>query len=111
MYESNYDFSDLGDIDNDVGDNGIIDTMICLEEFSNRKTSEYYYGDVHEFEFKFTRRKGYLPCPWKMKVTFFKDNSEVTVVGVEGATDYVNEEYTDFVEFFSKNYRKEHNFF
>ena len=38
------------------------------EEFSNRKTREYEYGDVQEYECKFTRRKGYLPCPWKMKV-------------------------------------------
>ena len=33
------------------------------EEFSNRKTREYEYGDVQEYECKFTRRKGYLPCP------------------------------------------------
>ena len=46
-----------------------------------------------------------MPCPWKMKVTFFSDNSEVTVEAVEGATDHVHEEDTDFVENSSKNFR------
>ena len=137
MDESDSDFSDLGDIDSDVGEvagprlnkNGIKirgpdkswdeiyrfktaseykSSDICKrlkDEFSNRKTREYDYGDVHEYECKFTRRKGYLPCPWKMKVTFFSDNSEVTVEAVEGATDHVHEEDTDFVENSSKNFR------
>ena len=38
------------------------------KEFSMRKTREYDYADVLEYECKFSRRVGFLPCPWKMKV-------------------------------------------
>ena len=40
------------------------------KEFCKRKTREYDYADVQEYECKFSRRVGFLPCPWKMKVYF-----------------------------------------
>ena len=38
------------------------------DEFSCRKNREFQYADVQEYECKFMRRVGYLPCPWKLKV-------------------------------------------
>jgi hypothetical protein len=38
------------------------------EEFSCRKNREFQYADVLEYDCKFKRRVGYLPCPWKLKV-------------------------------------------
>ena len=38
------------------------------KEFSCRKNREFQYADVMEYECKFRRRVGYLPCPWKLKV-------------------------------------------
>ena len=43
-------------------------------EFSQRKNREYEYADVLEYECKFKRRVGFLPCPWKMKVLIFFAN-------------------------------------
>ena len=37
-------------------------------DFTNRKTREYDFADVLEYECRFKRRVGYLPCPMKMKV-------------------------------------------
>ena len=38
------------------------------EEFSCRKNREFEYADVAEYECKFRRRVGFLPCPWRLKV-------------------------------------------
>ena len=39
------------------------------EEFSCRKNREFQYADVLEYDCKFRRRVGYLPCPWRLKVS------------------------------------------
>ena len=41
-------------------------------EFSNRKSRENEYADVFEFECKYKRRVGFLPCPMKIKVNLSK---------------------------------------
>jgi hypothetical protein len=38
------------------------------QEFSCRKSREFQYADVMEYDCKFRRRVGYLPWPWKLKV-------------------------------------------
>ena len=38
------------------------------KEFSCRKSREFEYADVSEYECKFRRRVGFLPCPWRIKV-------------------------------------------
>ena len=38
------------------------------KEFSCRKNREFDYADVAEYECKFRRRVGFIPCPWKIKV-------------------------------------------
>ena len=38
------------------------------KEFSCRKNRELDYAYVAEYECKFRRRVGFLPCPWKIKV-------------------------------------------
>ena len=42
------------------------------KEFSKRKTREYDYADVLEYDCKFSRRVGFLACPWKIKVKIDK---------------------------------------
>ena len=37
--------------------------------FTTRKCRAFDYADIKEYECKFSRRVGYLPCPMKMKVT------------------------------------------
>ena len=36
--------------------------------FITRKCLSFDYADIKEYECKFSRRVGYLPCPMKMKV-------------------------------------------
>ena len=37
-------------------------------EFSRRKFREFEFADVAEYECKFRRRVGIIPCPFKIKV-------------------------------------------
>ena len=41
---------------------------ILKKEFSCRKNREFDYADIAEYECKFRRRVGFIPCPWKIKV-------------------------------------------
>lgn len=38
-------------------------------EFSRRKYREFEFADVAEYECKFRRRVGIIPCPYKIKVS------------------------------------------
>ena len=38
------------------------------KEFSRRKFREFEFADVAEYECKFRRRVGIIPCPYKLKV-------------------------------------------
>ena len=40
-------------------------------EFSRRKYREFEFADVAEYECKFRRRVGIIPCPYKIKVLLF----------------------------------------
>ena len=42
------------------------------KEFSCRKNREFDYADVADYECKFRRRVGFLPCPWRIKVISHK---------------------------------------
>jgi hypothetical protein len=58
------------------------------EEFTKRKTREYGYADVLEYSCKFTRRTGFLPCPWILRVVFPSHNTEVIVETIEGVDNH-----------------------
>ena len=36
------------------------------KEFTARKQREYSYADVKMYNCKFSRKVGYLPCPWRI---------------------------------------------
>ena len=75
------------------------------EEFTKRKTREYGYADVLEYSCKFTRRTGFLPCPWILRVVFPSHNTEVIVETIEGVDNHDHKEDPDFVEEASSNFR------
>jgi hypothetical protein len=41
------------------------------DEYSLRKKREYDWADVHEYDCKFKRKVGFVPCAMKMKVGRF----------------------------------------
>ena len=52
--------------------------------FTTRKCRVFEYADIKEYECKFSRRVGYLPCPMKMKVQkslcSYKPVAEITAI-------------------------------
>ena len=44
---------------------------ILAEEYSLRKRREFDWADVLEYECKYKRRVGFVPCPMKMKVSLY----------------------------------------
>ena len=74
-------------------------------DFTKRKTREYVYADVLEYSCKFTRRTGFLPCPWTLRVVYPSHNTEVVVETIEGVDNHDHQEDPDFVEEASHNFR------
>ena len=60
---------------------------------------------MEEYTCKHSRRTGFLPCPWTVRVIFLSDNSKVVVESVDGVNNHKHEEDPDFVEEASTNYR------
>ena len=67
------------------------------EEFTLRKgIREYQYADVLSYICKYSRRVGYLPCPWMLKVSFFSNSSNVLVEATEGVDGHKHEEDPEY---------------
>ena len=78
---------------------------ILFKDFSRRKTRDFKYAEVEEYTCKHSRRTGFLPRPWTVRVIFLSDNSKVVVESVDGVNNHKHEEDPDFVEEASTNYR------
>ena len=75
------------------------------KDFTKRKTRDFKYADVEEYACKFSRRTGFLPCPWNLRVLFLSHNSEVVVESIEGIDNHTHEEDPNFIEEASNNFR------
>lgn len=62
------------------------------DEFSARKKREFSYAEVEVFHCKHSRKVGYLPCPWQMKVSFLSDSLEVVVDTNDGMDSHTHQE-------------------
>ena len=62
------------------------------KEFTARKQKEYSYADVKMYHCRFSRKVGYLPCPWQIKLSFLSHCSAVTVETVDGIDEHKHEE-------------------
>ena len=54
------------------------------KEFTVRKNREFAYADVQIYHCTFSRKVGYLPCPWQIKVSFLTHSAEVIVESLDG---------------------------
>ena len=61
------------------------------KEFTARKQREYSYADVKMYNCKFSRKVGYLPCPWQIKLSFMSDSPAVTVETIDGVEEHKHE--------------------
>ena len=75
------------------------------DEFSCRKKREFEYADVHDYECKFKRKVGIVPCPMKYKVAFLSHCPEVTVDVLESVLEHRHDDDPDFVSNPTKNFR------
>ena len=69
--------------------------MMDNEYTCNRKR-DWDYGSVEVHQCKYQRRVEYLPCKWKLKVTYKSNSDEVTVeknVDDEEHSHELNPEY------------------
>ena len=66
-------------------------------DFTLRRSNEWDYGEVEIFTCKYSRRTGYLPCPWMLKTTFLANSDAVVVETADGVVDHHHEEDPDYV--------------
>ena len=61
------------------------------DDYTKNRTREWDYGTVEVYTCRYSRRAGYNPCKWQLKVTFKSNSQEVTIEkNVEGE-DHVHE--------------------
>ena len=44
---------------------------VLFKDFSRRKTSDFKYAEVEEYTCKHSRRTGFLPCPWTLRMILY----------------------------------------
>ena len=62
------------------------------KEFTVRKNREFAYADVLIYHCRFSRKVGYLACPWQIKVSFLTHSSEVIVESLDGLVGHKHDE-------------------
>ena len=68
------------------------------KEFSARKKREFVYADVEIYHCKHSRKVNYIPCPWKMKVSFLSDSLDVIVETLDGLDSHEHEEDPNYAD-------------
>lgn len=67
-------------------------------QFSKSRSRENRYGDVSFYRCKYSRKVGFIPCPYKLRVIFPADQSGVVVQGIEGVNNHEHREDPDLVD-------------
>ena len=65
--------------------------------FTRRRRREYNYASVSEYQCKFSRKLGFLPCPCKYKVSFPSHSTEVVVEAVHGTPEHNHSQDPDYL--------------
>ena len=61
------------------------------KEFTAARKRQFEYAEVHEYRCKYSRKKGYLSCQWKMRVLFLSHCQAVRVESTESFQTHVHE--------------------
>ena len=67
-----------------------------VDEFTLRRKYEWDYADTEMYTCKFSRRAGYIPCPWRIKVSFLSNSDAVLVETCEETSDHIHEVDPDY---------------
>ena len=60
---------------------------------------------MEEYSCKHSRRAGFLPCPWAIRVLFLCDSSKVVIESVDGVDCHKHDEDPDYVEESATNFK------
>jgi len=67
-------------------------------EFSKSRSRENKYGDVSFYRCKYSRKVGFISCPYKLQVIHPSDEPGVVVEGIAGVNNHEHKEDTDYLD-------------
>ena len=67
-------------------------------EFSKSRSRENKYGDVSFYRCRFSRKRGFISCPYKLRVIYPSDEPGVVVEGIAGVDNHDHKEDLDYLD-------------